>query len=313
MKKTVLFIGALLSLMISNAQVSTFDDLNLPKIDTFWNGSDQTGNFTSGVASFENNFAGFFSNSFGYSNMTDVTTPGFMNQYSAYTGVGYDNSENYALANTFSGIKVTFQESRNLSGTYVTNATYSALSMLNGDNFAKKFGGASGNDEDWFKLTVEGFSSGNSSGTTEFYLADFRFSDNTEDYIVDSWSWFDLSSLGSVDSIEFTLSSSDVGGFGMNTPAYFCLDDFTVDIINGVNTSRASNKFTFYPNPASNQVTIKSIGETQVSVTTMSGLILKEGTLNDNGSLDISDLNTGVYLIQMESNGELITDKLVKQ
>jgi hypothetical protein len=28
--------------------------------------------------------------------------------------------------------------------------------MLNGDSFAKKFGGASGNDPDFFKLTIIG-------------------------------------------------------------------------------------------------------------------------------------------------------------
>ncbi|MEZ4953573.1 MAG: DUF4465 domain-containing protein [Saprospiraceae bacterium] len=35
--------------------------------------------------------------------------------------------------------------------------------------------------------------------------------------------------LGHVDSL-FTLSSSDAGVFGMNTPAYFCLDNLTLGI-----------------------------------------------------------------------------------
>ena len=62
------------------------------------------------------------------------------------------------------------------------------------------------------------------TGEVEFYLADYRFADNGEDYIVDTWEYIDLSSLGAVKSLEFGLSSSDVGDFGMNTPAYFALD-----------------------------------------------------------------------------------------
>ena len=57
-----------------------------------------------------------------------------------------------------------------------------------------------------------------------FYLADYRSTDSAHDYIVDDWTWVDLSGLGTVDRIEFTLSSSDVGSFGMNTPAYFAMD-----------------------------------------------------------------------------------------
>jgi hypothetical protein len=41
---------------------------------------------------------------------------------------------------------------------------------------------------------------------------------------LNQWSEVDLSSLGEVKSIEFALSSSDVGTWGMNTPAYFAAD-----------------------------------------------------------------------------------------
>ena len=62
----------------------------------------------------------------------------------------------------------------------------------------------------------------------DFYLADFRFADNALDYVVDSWTWVDLSSLGVVSSLSFSLASSDVGQFGMNTPAYFAMDNLAV-------------------------------------------------------------------------------------
>ena len=61
--------------------------------------------------------------------------------------------------------------------------------------------------------------------TVEFYLADFRFSDNSQDYIVDTWTSVDISSLGAVNQLTFKFESSDNGTFGMNTPAYVCIDD----------------------------------------------------------------------------------------
>ncbi|QZT38126.1 DUF4465 domain-containing protein [Halosquirtibacter xylanolyticus] len=98
--------------------------------------------------------------------------------------------------------------------------------MEEGDSFAKKFGGDQGTDPDWFLLTAEGVDEkGDLISTTSFYLADFRFKDDTKDYIVKDWQWFDLTSLGEVAKVRFKVTSSDVGGYGMNTPAYFCIDN----------------------------------------------------------------------------------------
>lgn len=58
------------------------------------------------------------------------------------------------------------------------------------------------------------------------YLADYRFSNNEEDYVLNTWEWFDLSPLGSVATISFDLSSSRGSGYNMITPAYFCMDNF---------------------------------------------------------------------------------------
>ena len=59
-----------------------------------------------------------------------------------------------------------------------------------------------------------------------FKLSGFRsrYADNGLDYIVDSWEYVELASLGVVKSLEFGLSSSDAGALGMNTPGYFALD-----------------------------------------------------------------------------------------
>jgi hypothetical protein len=162
--------------------------------------------------------------------MTDTTTPGFGNQYSAYPGGGAGGSATYGVgfpggSGGGSAATITLDSEGVLDGGYFANTTYAALSMLNGDAFAKQFGGASGDDPDWLLLTVTGYDGvGAPGGSVEVYLADYRFADNALDYVLDEWLWVDLSGLGSVASLDFALSGSDVGDFGLNTPGYFALD-----------------------------------------------------------------------------------------
>ncbi len=210
-------------------QVSTFDDLPLAPGSFFFPAATTT--FYSGVAGFRHEYADFGIpdccwSGWTYSNMTDTTTPGYTNQYSAFTGGGF-NSANYGVA--YQGNpETTFASPIPLRGAYFTNTTYAALSMLNGDQFAKKFGGPSGDDPDFFRLKISGFDSlGDPTGVVEFYLADYRFANNALDYIVDSWTFVDLSSLGTVARLSFRLESSDTGPFGINTPAYFAMDNLT--------------------------------------------------------------------------------------
>ena len=225
------------------AAVATFEDLTLAS-ESYWNGDDDGSGYgtASGFVSGDNYFANYECaaynswEGFAYSNTTDTTTAGMTNQYSAITGGGANGSDNYAVAftmtmwgqpaQTYNGYS-TGEYAQIVDGFHVTNTTYAYLSMLEGDSFAKAFGGETGDDEDWFLLTVHALDSSyeQTGDYVEFYLADYRFSDNSEDYIIDEWTWLDLSSLGVVYGLEFELTSSDTGTYGMNTPAYFAMDD----------------------------------------------------------------------------------------
>jgi hypothetical protein len=119
---------------------------------------------------------------------------------------------------------ITFATPESVSGAFFTNTTYAALSMLNGDAFAKKFGGVSGTDADWFNITIEGLLGGAVIGNQVFYLADYRFADSADDYVIDQWTWVDLSGFGLVDELRFSFDSSDLGTFGINTPTYAAMD-----------------------------------------------------------------------------------------
>jgi hypothetical protein len=227
---------------VAGADIANFDDLSLAP-ESYWNGSDGSGGFQSGSAWFSNSYTdwggGYYSwDGWAYSNTTDIATAGYTNQYSAITGGGF-NSNNYGISyvpldfmgGTYEPIptSLTFTNTADgyiVSGAYFTNTTYAYLAMKDGYAPAKKFGGSSGNDPDWFLLTITGKdASGGKTGTVEFCLADYSFEDNSKDYIVENWEYVDLSSLGVVKSLEFSLNSSDVGNWGMNTPAYFAMDD----------------------------------------------------------------------------------------
>ena len=222
--------------------VTDFEDLSLSE-ESYWNGSDGSGGFVSGLAKFDNNNSGGFWDGWAYSNTTDITTAGYTNQYSAITGVGFDtiasNGKNYGIGYVSTDwvttepkpLPIAFTDSmtHSVKGLYVTNSTYASLSMEQGDPFAKKFGGESGNDPDYFKLLVWGKKDGVETDTIDFYLADYRFEDNTKDYIVKTWQWIELSSLGKVDTLLFSLASSDVGMWGINTPLYLNVDNFYIE------------------------------------------------------------------------------------
>jgi hypothetical protein len=207
-------------------QVVDFEDLSLAP-NSYYNGSDSAGGFTSRGAFFNNSYNPTFDSWSGwsYSNTTNTTTPGFTNQYSAYTEGGFNGSSNYGVAYTFSpgDAYIDLPTGFNAQSAQITNTTYAALSILNGDQFAKKFGGVSGNDPDFFQLTITGLDKqGTAIDNVNFYLADYRFSDNSKDYLVDTWKSVDLSSLKQATRLSFAVTSSDIGQFGLNTPCILC-------------------------------------------------------------------------------------------
>lgn len=231
---TLLVLTGLLAIgpFASADALADFEDLNLPA-DSFYNGSDNAGGFTSSGTFFNNTFTDFGGGWTGwtgwsYSNVNDTSTMGFGNQYAAYTGTDVSGSGIYAVGFA-DGAYFDLAVGETAQSVYVTNTTYAALSMLNGDGFAKQFGGTSGDDADYFTVTFTGYDtlggSGGVTGSVEFYLADYRFADNSNDYIVDSWELVDLTALGEARSVGLSFASSDATSGWVNTPTYVALDN----------------------------------------------------------------------------------------
>lgn len=187
---------------------------------------------------------------FGYASRTETKYETLDDQWNNVVGSGYDGSANYgvAFAAEFNGpcYATLLTEPAVVPGFYITNSAYAYNSMTGGDSFAKKFGKG-----DWFKLTITGYDADDQvTGTKDYYLADLR--DASTAYIINDWRYVDLSGLGTVAKIGFELSSSDTGAYGMNTPAYFCFDNFgaegeevlpgkNVDVTTGITNNQRNN------------------------------------------------------------------------
>jgi len=244
-KKSI--VALLLILVVFNACKKTTGNLIETKIinfenltfngSSYWDGSDGSGKFKSGNMTFDNNYNSTYGSwdSFVYSQLGDTVTPGYTNQYSVFDHTNGLNK--FAIyyppfsCNSFASFP---NDSVYLvTSISVCNSTYAALSMKFGDAPpAKKFGGPSGNDPDWFKMTVIGFNAaGDSVKSVDFYLADYRFDNNSQDYIINKWTRVDLTPLGKINKLTFRLSSSDNGAWGMNTPSYVCLDNLKYEVV----------------------------------------------------------------------------------
>ena len=332
MKKSSTLLMIILSIIISLTgksliaqTVADFENLTLVP-DTSWKGEDLSGSFTSGNATLENKFVdwggGITSwSGFAYTNMRDTTTQSYTNEFSAITGKGYNNSANYAVGYVSSfdplpRIKLNgIAKGDTVSGFYVTNSTYGYLTMLNGGGPAKKFGGTTGTDRDWFAMAVYGYKDGvKIADSVLFYMADYRFANSAQDYIVKNWRWVDLTSLGKVDSLEFNMFSSDTGTYGINNPTYFCMDNLVTNHNSSVGVATYNeNVFSVYPNPATDVIHIQSslvLDRYDLKVMDVSGRVFSNISYREMpAAIDLSGLSKGIYFIQINT----CTKKIVVQ
>ncbi len=293
---------------------ANFESFNLG-IDTFLNGSDGSGGFSDGHIFLPNayNVAWASWSGWSVSAMTDTLTAGYTNDLSVIAGTGY-NSTTYATAYIVDAGKIHLDStlSRGPVGFYINNSTYAYLSMRDGDGFAKKFGGITGDDADFFLLTIKKYYNGVlGMDSVNFYLADFRFSDNSQDYIVKDWEYVDLTSLGYADSLIFTLQSSDNGVFGMNTPSYFCIDNF-MTINRPVSTSffKAST-LQIFPNPTTDFIVIEGLeltSKAQYVIIDRNGRLIENNYFYDDNRLLVSHLKKGIYFITVIDEGRKVSN-----
>jgi len=241
-----------------------------------------------------------------------------MNQYSAFSSVRLDSTEgkqfgiSYASPN--SELELRDNKDHIIKGFFITNSTYTALSMKYGDAYTKKFGGVDGDDPDWLNLQITGYNTnGDSTGTVNYKLADFTADDSTKDYIIETWQWVDLTDLGEINKLNFTMSSTDNGNWGMNTPAFFCMDNMHVSYL----TSREdiqSDIMLIYPNPSNGvfRISSKDSQGMDIRIYTITGhQVTHINEYIPGDYISIEDQSPGTYVVKIKTASETKIERLI--
>lgn len=225
-----------LSLLACAAQAQTestadFEDLTYADGLDYETGEQLDGGFKSGAFYFVNKSAWadygewgkfFTMDGFCYSKRSETTFDSMTydtDQFNNQVGAGAEESEGFAVSYGY-GSTITADYTFKPTSCYITNNAYVLNSVMNGDAYARRF-----NYDDVFTLTITGYKDKVETASVDVELA-------SKGSVIFQWVPVDLSTLGEVDSVVFTLKSTDNGDYGMNTPAYFCLDNFKATLSN---------------------------------------------------------------------------------
>ncbi|MDF2451959.1 MAG: hypothetical protein K0S26_1463 [Bacteroidota bacterium] len=266
MKKTITKLAMVLCLattLTSQAQTVSFDTFTLSPNSYY---QDNAGtDFTSNGATFQYGWnAGWsmWESGTAYTNKMDTVDGTYTNLYGSITGTAFSGT-NYATVQ--SGAKITFTNNTTaVSGFYITNTTYAWKEIKKG-GFGRRFGDTTGTGQgatyaqgeypDWFKLSVIGFRNDTSlTDTVHFFLADYTDTGTINDYAIKNWQFVNCISLGQVDSIQFLMTSSDNNAWGMKTPGFFSMDNFTMVSTVGLHELQSASGISLFPNPATQNV-----------------------------------------------------------
>ncbi len=251
-------------------------------------------------------------NGFAYSNQTDMTTADW-NNYSAYTvngGGGANNSATYGFVYTYSGDTMTFDNPVILQNIFITNTVWAYKYMTGTDGT----GTGTYTTDDYLKLTITAVTDnagtlGDSSDDTlgasvDFYLADFT---NGNSYIIDDWTNVDLSSLGTAVGLKFQIEALDT-----YTPYYFTMDDLTYEVVTAVNENNLANSVSIFPNPSNGKIAIKNIENANLTIFDLNGRqILSKNNCSFDETFNLSNLDSGIYFVNIQKENNTILKKLI--
>jgi hypothetical protein len=202
-----------------NSQLFWIGDQTGTLVPGEW-GNTWTCTYTEGLVTVNTTYAEGYWSGFAISARTDTTyaeqTP---DQYNNVVGKAYHGNNFLVVQQPFGNECITFAKPLTVMGFHYTNSSYTVNSILHGDNIS----GDKFNEQDWLKCTVTGYNGDQVTGSIDIDLA----SNGT---YVDYWKTARLSSLGLVTKLTFSFSGSRNSSYGLNTPAYMCLDRMVLKV-----------------------------------------------------------------------------------
>ncbi len=310
MKKNLLLTAVLIALFINalNAQtIIDFESLTVPDVGYYNGSTDYSGSGEIETFIYEIEDADFYVNysseyggywtGLAYSNQTDLETADW-NNYSAYAtpAGGANESSVYVFAYSYFPDSVMFDLPVSIQSVSITNSVWAYKYMTGEDGTGHEY--ITG---DFFILSIIGINPDGSHNDSPvaFFLGQ-------DDNITDNWTNVDLSSLGNVKGLIFSLTSSDD-----MTPYYYCLDNLTyTDVVSVENTVKQN--ISVFPNPATDYINVKGIANSNIKINDITGkIVYSKNNSSEKEQINISHLKSGVYFITIENNDEFFSKKLI--
>lgn len=171
-------------------------------------------------------------------------------------------------------------------GVYVNLNSYTYYPVEEGNSFARAF-----TNGDKLTLTFHGVAPSGEEKIVEVSLASYSNGDLT---IARGWKYVDLTALGTVNEIYYTMTSTDEGTYGANTPLYFCMDKLMVkEATEASATAIDALAATITYDRANRIVNIANADFARIFDTT--GAMVMAG---EQSAFDISDLPAGIYVVK---------------
>lgn len=114
----------------------------------------------------------------------------------------------------------------------------------------------------------------------------------------------------------FTLGTNETDYFGetriINSKVDIGANEYPIPV--SLNENENKNSFEIYPNPASEILIIDATQRSKVEISDITGKIIVTLDLNSNKSfLDLAEFQSGIYLVKMYTDNEILTKKFIKE
>lgn len=128
-------------------------------------------------------------------------------------------SSNFVVVYCNAGMKFADKKARVIKSMDIIGTTYFLSIAKNGDGagYAKALTGQG----DFCNVEITGYKDQQATGALTVALA-------KDGGFLDKWYTADMTVLGAVDSLSFAMDGSDSGTYGLNTPAYFAIDNVVI-------------------------------------------------------------------------------------
>ncbi len=128
-----------------------------------------------------------------------------------------NGSNNFVVVYCDAGMKFADKKARVIKSMDIIGTTYFLSVAKNGNDYAKPLTSVG----DFCNVEITGYNDQQVTGKLEIALA-------KDGGFLDKWYTTDMTALGAVDSLSFTMNGSDNQGGWLNTPAYFAIDNVVV-------------------------------------------------------------------------------------